>query len=86
VSDAAILAAIGEVARSAGVFAEPAAAASWAGLQTAVGQGLVDPAWRIVALITGNGLKDVASAMKTAGEPRLIPPDASVLDTLFPEG
>lgn len=86
VSDTAILAAIGEVARGAGVFAEPAAAASWAGLKEAVGQGLVDPAWRIVALITGNGLKDVASAMKTAGEPRLIPPDAGVLDTLFPEG
>jgi threonine synthase len=86
VSDAAILAAIGEVARGAGVFAEPAAAASWAGLKEAVRLGLVDPAWRIVALITGNGLKDVASAMKTAGEPRLIPPDASVLDTLFPEG
>jgi threonine synthase len=86
VSDTAILAAIGEVARGAGVFAEPAAAASWAGLKEAVRQGLVDPAWRIVALITGNGLKDVASAMKTAGEPRLIPPDAGVLDTLFPEG
>jgi threonine synthase len=86
VSDAAILAAIGEVARGAGVFAEPAAAASWAGLKEAVRLGLVDPAWRIVALITGNGLKDVASAMKTAGEPRLIPPDASVLDALFPEG
>jgi len=86
VSDAAILAAIGEVARGAGVFAEPAAAASWAGLKEAVRLGLVDPAWRIVTLITGNGLKDVSSAMKTAGEPRLIPPDAGVLDTLFPEG
>jgi threonine synthase len=86
VSDTAILAAIGEVARGAGVFAEPAAAASWAGLKEAVRQGLVDPAWRIVALITGNGLKDVASAMKVAGEPRVIPPDAGVLDTLFPEG
>ena len=86
VRDGAILAAIGEVARGAGVFAEPAAAASWAGLKEAVRQGLVDPAWRIVALITGNGLKDVASAMKSVGEPRIIPPDASVLDTLFPEG
>jgi threonine synthase len=86
VSDTAILAAIGEVARGSGVFAEPAAAASWAGLKEAVRLGLVDPAWRIVALITGNGLKDVASAMKMAGEPRLIPPDAGVLDTLFPAG
>ena len=33
VPDAAILAAIGELARGSGVFAEPAAAASWAGLK-----------------------------------------------------
>ena len=73
VSDDAILAAIGEVARGAGVFGEPAAAAAWAGLKEAVRQGLVDPAWRVVVLITGNGLKDVASAMKVAGEPRRHP-------------
>jgi threonine synthase len=83
VSDAAILAAIGELARGSGVFAEPAAAASWAGLKEAVRRGLVDPSWRVVALVTGNGLKDVAAAMKTAGEPRVIPPDPAVLDTLF---
>ena len=86
VSDAAILAAIGELARGAGVFAEPAAAASWAGLKQAARQGLLDPAWRVVALVTGNGLKDVAAAMKTAGEPRLIPPDPAVLDQLFGKG
>ena len=73
-----------EVARGAGVFAEPAAAAAWAGLKEAVRRGLVDPSWRVVVLITGNGLKDVASAMKVAGEPRVIPPDPAVLDTLFP--
>jgi threonine synthase len=86
VSDDAILAAIGEVARGAGVFAEPAAAASYAGLKEAVRRGLVDPGARIVALITGNGLKDVASAMKVVGEPRVIPPDFGVLEKLFPTG
>jgi threonine synthase len=86
VSDQAILAAIGEVARGAGVFAEPAAAAAYAGLKEAVRRRLVDPDWRIVVLITGNGLKDVAAAMKTAGEPRLIPPDPAMLETLFPNG
>lgn len=84
VGDDAILDAIGEVARGSGVFAEPAAAASYAGLREAVKRRLVDPGWRIVALITGNGLKDVASAMKRAGEPRTIPPDPAMLDTLFP--
>jgi threonine synthase len=86
VSDEAILDAIGEVARGSGIFAEPAAAASFAGLKEAVKRGLVDPGWRVVALITGNGLKDVASAMKRAGEPRIIPPDAAMLDSLFPRG
>jgi threonine synthase len=83
VSDDAILAAIGEVARGAGVFGEPAACAAWAGLRAAVGQGLVDPAWSVVVLITGNGLKDVAAAMKAVSEPRVISPDASALDAIF---
>ena len=34
-------------------------------------------------LITGNGLKDVGAAMKVAGEPKIIPPDAKILDQLF---
>jgi threonine synthase len=83
VPDDAILAAIGEVARGAGIFGEPAASAAWAGLREAVRQGLVDPAWSVVVLITGNGLKDVASAMKAVSEPRIISPDASALDALF---
>lgn len=83
VTDDAILAAIGEVARGAGVFGEPAAVAAWAGLKEAVRQGRVDPAWSVVVLNTGNGLKDVAAAMKTVSEPRIISPDVSALDGLF---
>jgi threonine synthase len=82
VPDSAILAAIGELARGAGVFAEPAASTSWAALKAAASQGLLDPGWRVVCMVTGNGLKDIASAMKTVGEPRVIPPDPSVLDSL----
>lgn len=83
VPDEAILAAIGEVARGAGVFGEPAAVTAWAGLKAAVGQGLVDPDGSVVILITGSGLKDIASAMKAVSEPRVISPDASALDELF---
>ena len=83
VSDDAILAAIPEIARAAGVFAEPAAACAWAGLKEAVRRKLVDPSWQVVVLVTGNGLKDVGAAMKVAGEPRTIPADPSVLATLF---
>jgi threonine synthase len=68
VGDDAILAAIGEVARGAGVFAEPAAAAAWAGLARAAERGLVGPADRVVVIITGSGLKDVAAARRAAEE------------------
>ena len=83
VSDQEILAAITEVARGAGVFGEPAGVTSYAGLKKAVEQGRIDPAWTIVALITGSGLKDVASVMKVAGEPRGISKDQAELDKLF---
>jgi threonine synthase len=64
VTDDEILAAIPALARGCGVFAEPAGAAAYAGLVKAVNEGLVSPDERIVIINTGNGLKDVASAMK----------------------
>ncbi|HTP11377.1 MAG TPA: threonine synthase, partial [Anaerolineae bacterium] len=75
VSDEEILAAIPVLGRSAGVFAEPAGAASYAGLVKAVADGLVNPNERIVVLVTGNGLKDVASARKSVGEPFVVNKD-----------
>lgn len=65
VTDADILAAIPAMARGSGVFGEPAGAAAYAGLRQAVNDGLVAADERIVVLNTGNGLKDVASAMKS---------------------
>jgi len=83
VSDAAILASIGHVARGAGIFGEPAAVTAWAGLVEASRLGLLDPDWSVVVLNTGNGLKDIASAMKAVSEPKIISPDPSALDVLF---
>jgi threonine synthase len=65
VTDEEILAAIPAMARGSGVFGEPAGAAAYAGLVKAVNDGLVSAEERIVVLNTGNGLKDVASAMKS---------------------
>ncbi len=65
VSDEAILAAIPELARQSGVFAEPAAAAALAGLRKAVQIGVIRPEDRVVLLSTGNGLKDVQSAIRS---------------------
>ena len=64
VDDTDILNAIPALARGSGVFAEPAGAAAYAGLLKALSDGLVRPDERIVVLNTGNGLKDVSSAMK----------------------
>ncbi len=69
VPDAEILAAIPEIARGTGVFAEPAASCAWAGLKQAARDGIVKPDETAVCMCTGNGLKDVASARKTAGDP-----------------
>ena len=75
VDDEEILAAIPALAQGCGVFAEPAAAAAYAGLVEAVEQGLVAPGERVVVLATGSGLKDVASAMKAVGQPHTVAPD-----------
>ncbi|MEK7252428.1 MAG: threonine synthase [Actinomycetota bacterium] len=66
VSDDEILAAIPAVARGCGVFGEPAAAASWAGLVAAVQSGVVGRGDRVVIMNTGSGLKDVAAASRGA--------------------
>ena len=74
VSDDEILDAMRELARGEAVFAEPAASAAYAGLLKAVRAQQVDREETIVVLITGNGLKDVKSAMKAAGEATVIEP------------
>ena len=79
VSDDEILAAIRDLARAEAVFAEPAGAAAYAGLQKAVKQGLVKSDETMVCLITGNGLKDIKSAMQVAGEGTHIEPSLDAL-------
>ena len=75
VSDKEIITAIPTLAQGCGVFAEPAAAAAYAGLVKSVEQELVDPHERVVVLATGSGLKDVATAIKSVGQPPVISPD-----------
>jgi threonine synthase len=67
VSDQAIIEAIPELAQQTGVFAEPAAAASFAGLEQARLEGAVASDERIVLLITGSGLKDIRTASRSVG-------------------
>jgi threonine synthase len=89
VSDDEILSAIPTLARGCGVFAEPAAAAAYAGLLKAMEQDLVTPEERVVVLATGSGLKDVASVMKAvAAEPPVVPPELEAVKQQFgaPDG
>ncbi len=63
VTDGEILEAQSILARETGVFVEPAAAASFAGLVRMAGQGQVDRDDTVVLLLTGTGLKDTASIL-----------------------
>lgn len=90
VSDGAILAAIPALARGSGVFAEPAGAAAYAGLVKAVDKGLVSGDERVVVVNTGNGLKDVQSAMRAVervgNRPQRVGVDFEELRKLIGEG
>jgi threonine synthase len=86
VSDDDILAAIPEMARETGVFAEPASAVSLAALRGALQADIIGEDETVVLLVTGNGLKDVDSAMRTVGKPRVIEPDMGEVRRLQSEG
>jgi len=83
VSDGEIAEAMRYTGRLAGIFAEPAAATAVAGLRRAVAEGIVGHRASAVAIITGNGLKDIQSAKSAVGEPFEIPPDGAGLDEIL---
>ena len=64
VSDRAILDAQRLLSAEEGVFVEPASAASVAGLLQCHARGLLDPGQTVVCTVTGNGLKDVETALR----------------------
>jgi threonine synthase len=85
VGDEEILDAMRYTGRLAGIFAEPAAATAVAGLRRAVEEGIVGRRASAVALISGNGLKDVKSAGAAVGMPHDIPPDGGPLEDILRE-
>lgn len=82
VSDEEILRAMRLLGRTSGVFGEPAGVAGLAGLCRALENGTVSREEEVAVIITGNGLKDTANAIKAAGEPIRVEPD---LDRLIEE-
>ena len=71
--------------KTCGVFGEPAGVTGTAGLKKACEQGLIFNTASVVSIVTGNGLKDVANAIKYAGEPISIPADMELLLKAFKE-
>lgn len=68
VTDAEIISAIPQFAQLSGVFAEPAAVATFAGAQRAVESGVIHAEESVCLLITGNGLKDVRRAQQSVAQ------------------
>ena len=83
VSDEEILAAMRLLGRTQGVFGEPAGVTGTAGVKKALELGLIDPDSTVVSIVTGNGLKDVQSGIRAAGEPMLVRPDLDALLSAF---
>ena len=62
-----------------GVFGEPAGVTGTAGVKKLCEQGVLGENDTVVSVVTGNGLKDVANAIKFCGEPMSLPNDLDLL-------
>jgi threonine synthase len=75
VTDEEILEAYKLLAGTEGIFAEPASAASIAGLAKLVAAGGVEKGSRVVCTLTGHGLKDPKNAIEVCPKPVSVAPD-----------
>jgi threonine synthase len=80
VSDDEIVMAIPKLAQETGVFAEPAAAAAYAGFMRMSEGGAIKSDERVLLMLTGNGLKDIDSARRTVREPMRVAPEIEIAD------
>jgi threonine synthase len=78
-TDEEILTAYHLVARTEGVFVEPASAASIAGLLKSIEDGWVAKGSTVVCTVTGNGLKDPDTALKDMPTVTPVPVDPVVV-------
>ncbi|MBN2471382.1 MAG: threonine synthase [Anaerolineae bacterium] len=85
VTDDQIVAAIPELARGSGVFAEPAGAASYAGLKQALADDLLSPEESVALLVTGSGLKDIRTAMQSVGQAVRVKPTLEAVQAVMAE-
>ena len=83
VSDEEIMAAQKLLGTTCGVFGEPAGVTGTAGVKKLCQQGILGKNDTVVSVVTGNGLKDVANAIKFCGEPMKLPNDLPMLTAEF---
>ncbi len=82
VSDEKIVESVFELAGNEGIYAEPAAAASYAGLKKLIQHGSIAGSDTAVCIITGHGLKDPTSVVKTLNVP-IIEPNVEALEKII---
>jgi len=83
VQDEEILEAMRSTGRLTGIFAEPAAATAVAGVRRAVEDGVIGHKQSVLAVVTGNGLKDIRSAQSAVTRPFDITPDGTGLEEIL---
>ena len=79
VTDEEIMAAQKLLGTTCGVFGEPAGVTGTAGVKKLCELGVLGADDTVVSVVTGNGLKDVANAIKFCGEPMSLPNDLDLL-------
>ncbi len=80
VADDEILAAYARLAREEGIFCEPASAACVAGVLKLAAAGMSFAGQRIVCIITGNGLKDPETALRSEPPIHHVPADLVAIE------
>jgi len=83
VTDEEILEAMRLLARTSGVFGEPAGVASFAGLLKYAQSHKLKGDESIAVIVTGNGLKDSESARKAAGRPFVVEPTLEAVSRIL---
>jgi threonine synthase len=79
VEDIEIMDAMKQMARLTGVFGEPAGVTGFAGLKKALRERRIQHHEKVVLVVTGNGLKDIKSAMSSVTAPITIAPNINEL-------
>jgi threonine synthase len=77
VTDEEILEALVQLARTTGIFSEPAAAAAYAGILKYEETGMIPTGSKNVVLLTGSGLKDLGAVQSTINTPEPVGSDFS---------